>query len=136
MTDCLFCKIIRGEIPAAKVYEDEATFAFLDLKPVNPGHTLVIPKAHAAGIVDASDETLAAVMCTVKKIAPGILTAVGAEAFNLGVNEGAVAGQLVPHLHIHVMPRFPNDGHKLWHGTEASMEDRLALAEKIRTNLS
>lgn len=135
MTDCLFCKIIRSEIPAAKVYEDDATFAFLDLKPVNPGHTLVIPKAHAAGIIDAPDETLAAVMGTVKKIAPGILAAVGADAFNLGVNEGAVAGQLVPHLHIHIMPRFPNDGHNLWHGTEAPMEDRLALAEKIRTNL-
>lgn len=136
MADCLFCKIIAGEIPAAKVYEDEHTFAFLDIKPVNPGHTLVVPKAHAVGIADASDDALVAVMRAVKKIAPGILGAVGADGYNIGVNQGSVAGQLVMHLHVHVMPRFPNDGHKLWHGTEASTEDRLALAEKIRANLS
>ncbi len=136
MNDCLFCKIIRGEIPAAKVYEDEHTLAFLDIKPVNPGHTLVVPKTHAVGIADASDDALAAVVRVVKKIAPGILAAVGADGYNIGVNQGPIAGQLVMHLHVHVMPRFPNDGHKLWHGTEASTEDRLALAEKIRANLS
>lgn len=132
MADCLFCKIIAGEIPAAKIYEDELTFAFLDIKPVNPGHTLVVPKTHAVGIADASDDALAAVMRTVKRIAPHILAAVGTDGFDLGVNEGVVAGQLVPHLHFHLMPRFADDGLELWHGTEATIEDRLALAEKIR----
>ncbi len=136
MHDCLFCKIIRGEIPAAKVFEDDATFAFLDINPVNAGHTLVVPKAHCVGIVDCGEAELSAVMRTVKKIAPAILDGVGAEGYNLGVNQGSVAGQLVKHLHVHIMPRFPNDGHKLWHGRNATPEELAATAEKIRDRLS
>lgn len=136
MVDCLFCKIVAGGVPSQKVYEDDETFAFLDIKPVNPGHTLVVPKAHSAGIADATDETLAAVMRMVKKIAPGILTAVGSEGYNLGVNQGAVAGQVVMHLHVHIMPRFPDDGRALWHGRDASPEELAAVAEKIRKQVA
>ncbi len=136
MEGCLFCMIVAGSVPAQKVYEDGATVAFLDIKPVNPGHTLVVPKAHSVGIADASDEALAAVMRTVKKIAPGILAAVGSQGYNLGVNQGAVAGQLVMHLHFHLMPRFPTDGHALWHGTVRSPEELTAVAEKIRAALA
>ncbi len=135
MQDCLFCKIIAGEIPAAKVYEDDATLAFLDIVPVNPGHTLVVPKAHSTGIADAADDALAAVMRTVKNIAPGILAAVNSDGYNLGVNQGAVAGQLVGHLHVHLMPRFANDGRELWHGKDTSNDELAAIAEKIRSNL-
>lgn len=135
MDGCLFCRIVSGELPSQRVYEDAETLAFLDIKPVNPGHTLVIPKAHSVGIADATDEALAAVMRTVKRIAPGILAAVGSQGYNLGVNQGAVAGQLVMHLHVHVMPRFPTDGHALWHGTPRTPEELNAVAEKIRAEL-
>lgn len=135
MDDCLFCKIVAGDIPAEKVYEDDAVLAFLDIHPVNPGHVLVIPKAHSEGIVDASDEALAAVMRTVKRIVPGVLKAVAAEGYNVGVNQGKVAGQVIFHLHVHLMPRFPEDGHRLWHGKDTTPDELKSVAEKIRKHL-
>ncbi|MBI4599180.1 HIT family protein [Candidatus Uhrbacteria bacterium] len=130
MPDCLFCNIVRGEIPCHKVYEDERVLAFLDIQPVNPGHVLVIPKTHSANMVHMAPEDLHAVMDAVQKIAPALLRAVGFEGFNLGVNTGAAAGQVVFHTHFHVMPRRPGDGYELWHGTEAG--DLAAMAEKVR----
>jgi len=124
--DCIFCKIVRGEIPCAKVYEDNEVLAFLDINPVNPGHTLVITKEHFTNITDTPEEKLNTIMSAVKKLSGKIMTAVGASAFNLGVNNGEVAGQIVPHVHFHIMPRKENDGKKLWHGTpyrEGEMEE-------------
>lgn len=132
MNDCLFCKIIKGKIPSQKVYEDELTYAFLDITPVNPGHTLVAPKNHAVNILDAEENEICALAVTAKKIAPKIIKAVGAAAFNLAVNNGSAAGQVVPHLHFHIIPRFPNDGHKLWSGKHIGSDELAAIAEKIR----
>ena len=114
--DCLFCKIIAGEIPSQKVYEDEHTFAFLDIHPINRGHTLVIPKAHHANLYEVPKETFAQVMETVRMLAPKIKQAVGSEGINIGINNEAAAGQLVFHLHVHIIPRFTGDGHEHWHG--------------------
>lgn len=130
--DCLFCKIIAKELPADVVYEDDAVLAFLDIHPVNPGHTLVIPKTHSQDMADADDLDFVAVMRAVKKIAPAIVSAVGASAYNIGINQGAVAGQMVMHLHVHIMPRFPDDGRKLWHALDISAEERAAIGQKIR----
>jgi len=116
MDDCIFCKIIKGEMKSYKVYEDDKVFAFLDIMPINKGHVLVVPKKHYKNILDAPAEVLCQIIFVVKKIAPAILESVGADGFNLGINNGGIAGQVVDHLHIHLMPRFPNDGHKLWHG--------------------
>ena len=135
MPDCLFCKIIGKEIPSSIIYEDEKSLAFLDIRPVNPGHTLVVPKQHADNILACRAEDLHAVMDTVQKITPAILAAVSSPAMNLGVNTGSVAGQAVSHFHLHIMPRFEADGRDLWHGQEArpgALED---IAGKIRQSL-
>jgi histidine triad (HIT) family protein len=114
MTDCLFCKIIAGEIPSSKAYEDAHTYAFLDINPTNVGHTLVVPKEHYDNIFDISDEALAHVMSTVKKLSPAIQKAVGADAVNIMQNNGQAAGQIVFHSHTHIVPRFAEDGFRHW----------------------
>lgn len=116
MNDCLFCKIVAGATPSEKIYEDEDTFAFLDIHPINRGHTLVIPKAHYANIYEAPEEVFARLMHTVRFLAPKIKQAVGADGINIGINNDKAAGQLVFHLHVHIIPRFDEDGHAHWHG--------------------
>lgn len=135
MTDCLFCKIAAGEIPADKVYEDEEVLAFLDIKPVNPGHTLIVPKAHFNRLSELSDDLAAKLLLTAKKIAPAILAATGATDFNLTVNQGPQAGQVVEHFHWHLMPRLAGDGFALWSGRSYATGAGQVLAEKIRNNL-
>lgn len=132
MTDCIFCKIIKGEIPSQKLYEDAHTYAFLDITPVNSGHTLVVPKNHSVNILDADNKDICAIAETVHKIAPKIIKAVGAEAFNLAVNNGSAAGQVVPHLHFHIIPRFPDDGRGLWGGRHVGGDELAEVGEKIR----
>ena len=132
MSDCIFCKIIKGEIPSQKLYEDAQTYAFLDITPVNPGHALVVPKNHSVNILDAENKDICAITETVAKIAPKIIKAVGAGAFNLAVNNGSAAGQVVPHLHFHIIPRFPDDGRGLWGGKHVGSDELAEVAEKIR----
>lgn len=114
--DCLFCKLINGDLPSYKIYEDEHTFAFLDIHPINRGHTLVVPKEHHENIFDASMETFAHVMRTVYMLAPKVKQSVGAEGINIGINNDKAAGQIVYHLHVHIIPRWSDDGHAQWHG--------------------
>ncbi|MFA6429014.1 MAG: HIT family protein [Patescibacteria group bacterium] len=133
MSDCVFCKIITKEIPAAIVYEDEQVMAFLDMKPVNPGHVLVVPKTHVADLLSAQDAELEASIRVVQRVGKALVAGLGVRGFNLGVNTGAVAGQVVPHLHFHVMPRHEGDGLELWHGKPyASDEEKEKTAETIR----
>jgi len=112
--ECLFCKIIAGEIPSNKVYEDDQTFAFLDIAPCNPGHTLVIPKEHYINIEEVPEELLEKVITSVKKVGAMIKDSLGAEGYTVQVNNDPVAGQVIPHLHLHIIPRHENDGHRLW----------------------
>jgi histidine triad (HIT) family protein len=112
MDECIFCKIIKGEIPSYKVYEDEKTFAFLDINPINVGHTLVIPKNHVPRISAAEDEDLQALAMILKKVIKGLEDALGVDNLNVFVNQGEDAGQIVPHLHYHVAPRYAGDGVK------------------------
>ena len=109
MSECVFCKIMKGEIPCCKIYEDDKILAFLDIAPVNKGHMLVVPKKHFETLEDTDSETFKEIMLVAKKIAPVITKAVNAQGFNLGFNNKKAAGQLVPHLHIHIIPRFEND---------------------------
>ncbi len=117
MNDCLFCNIATGIIPSEKIYEDEDTFAFLDIHPINRGHTLVIPRAHYPNIYEVPDDIFAKVMHTVRLLAPKIKQAVSADGINIGINNDKAAGQLVPHIHAHIIPRFDDDGHAHWHGS-------------------
>lgn len=132
---CIFCKIISGELPSTKVYEDEDVLAFLDIHPVNPGHTLVITKKHFESIHDTPDELVAKMSITAKKVAGAIQKNLGAEGVNIGMNNGKAAGQIVFHSHIHVMPRYGNDSFKLWQGKSSNMEERQKIAEKIKLGI-
>jgi histidine triad (HIT) family protein len=136
MNDCLFCKIIRREIPSTVVYEDAETFAFLDIHPVNPGHTLVIPKVHAAGLLEATPEVAAALMVAVQKIARAVKVGMGVDGFNLEQNDGVVAGQAIPHLHVHIIPRRSDDGLKHWPGNVYAEGEAARVAQAIMDGLS
>lgn len=102
----MFCKIIAGEIPSHKVFENDHVFAFLDIGPVTKGHTLVIPKNHAENLTEGTKEDAVHLMEVVHEIAPMITERLGATAYNLGMNHGVDAGQDVFHTHIHLMPRY------------------------------
>ena len=135
MEDCIFCKIINREIPCSKVYENDKVMAFLDIAPVNKGHTLVVPKEHHKDLLDTPDNLLAETIKVIKKVAKAVMRATGAEGFNLGVNNGKAAGQVVMHLHFHIMPRFEDDGLKLWSGKKYEGKEEEETAEKIRSLL-
>jgi histidine triad (HIT) family protein len=107
--ECIFCKIIKGELPSVKVYENDKVIAFLDIRPINPGHTLVVPKEHFENLLDGGDEILKEIMLTVKKVAWAIVKAFDLKGFNVAQNNGEIAGQIVPHLHWHIVPRYPGD---------------------------
>ncbi len=114
MYDCIFCKIIKGELPCSKVYETNNVLAFLDIGPVNKGHTLVVPKKHFTNIFDIEQKDLDEVSNVVRKIAPAVKKAVNADGINVMSSNGEAAGQVVMHSHIHIIPRFKDDGLKLW----------------------
>ena len=135
MEECIFCRIINGEIPSSKVYENDKVIAFLDIAPVNKGHTLVVPKEHHKDIIDTPADILAEAMKVVKKVAKAVMKVTSATGFNLGVNNGKVAGQLVMHLHFHVMPRFQGDGLKHWPGKKYEQGEMEKTAKEISSLL-
>lgn len=135
MDTCLFCRIIAKELPASIVYEDEDMIGFLDIKPVNPGHTLVVPKKHSDGFHDADPGTLQKLIVVAQRIARGLVAAGICEAFNLEENNGAIAGQLVPHLHLHIVPRRAGDGLKHWPGTPYAEGEIDRVAATIRAQI-
>jgi len=132
--NCIFCKIVAGELPAAKVYEDNDTLAFLDIAPIVKGHTLVIPKHHCNPITDAPPDVLARTILVVRKIARAQVKALGADGLNVTQANGTVAGQVVPHIHFHVIPRFMQAGTpQQWRPQEyCSKEEMNDFAMKIR----
>ncbi len=110
MKDCIFCQIVRGEIPSQKIYEDESSYVFLDIHPLTEGHTMVIPKQHFQTIQEMPPALAGKVFETVSRITGKIERAIGASATTIGINNGRSAGQVVPHLHVHIVPRYENDG--------------------------
>ena len=110
MDDCVFCKMVAGEIPAVKVYEDEAVLAFLDIGPVSDGHTLVIPKEHFAKVHECSPEVLGQVGSCLGRIAGAVAEAMEADGYNVLCNNGRAASQVVEHVHFHIIPRRTGDG--------------------------
>jgi histidine triad (HIT) family protein len=131
--DCIFCKIVAGELPATKVHEDERTLAFMDIAPWTRGHTLVIPKAHAADLGEISEEDLAAVTSVARRIALRQRERLGAEGNNLVNSFGSVAWQTVFHFHMHVIPRYSGDGMRLpaSPGAGATEDDIKAAGEEL-----
>ncbi len=136
MADCIFCRIIRGELPCAKVYEDERVISFLDINPINAGHTLVLPKKHYATLFEISKDDLHACAVASQTIATAIRNAVKASGLNLLQNNHRAAGQLVDHIHFHLIPRFARDNFlSLWPGKPCSQEELGKILEKIKTEL-
>ncbi len=130
--DCIFCAIADGEIPCFKVYEDDAVLAYLDINPFAEGHTLVIPKAHFTGLIDAPDDVLAVLLARVKKVAAHLKEALPCDGFNILQNNGAAAGQTVPHIHFHIVPRRGGEGTIAFSGSKGDMDALAALAARIR----
>ena len=130
---CVFCKIVNRETPSRRVYEDENFIAFLDINPVNFGHTLIIPREHYENFSETPEDALVGMVRIAKKISPAIVEAMGAPAFNVSFNSGPEAGQSVPHVHMHVIPRHADDGHKSWHGRARYPEGEMGVtAKKIK----
>ncbi|MFH0846176.1 MAG: HIT family protein [Patescibacteria group bacterium] len=128
--DCLFCKIVAGEIPCHKIYEDAKFLAFLDISPVNKGHTLIIPKKHSRNILEMNETLLGEMMVLVKKISNNIKTQLKADGINIMSNNEAEAGQIIFHTHIHIIPRFKEDGFHHWSG-KAYTEGEIEETQKI-----
>jgi len=109
MKECVFCKIIAGEIPCDRIYEDNLVLAFLDIAPISLGHTLIIPKEHHNSSTTLSTQLAARIMDMAPKIGVALMRVTGCDGFNLMLSNGACAGQVVPHVHMHIIPRKPND---------------------------
>ena len=134
--DCLFCKIIAGEIPCFKLFEDDETLAFMDINPANEGHALVIPKEHAKDVYAVSDAAITATVKTAKKIAAAVDKTLNPDGLNLLQCNGPAAAQSVFHFHMHVLPRQEGDELKLNWGLKPGDMDAIGtLAERIRGNL-
>jgi histidine triad (HIT) family protein len=110
---CIFCKIVRGEVPSARVLETDQALVFLDINPLNPGHALIVPRAHHAHLGELPDDLAAQVGSLLPRVCQAVKAATGADGINVVVNIGAAAGQTIDHCHWHVIPRFAND-HLHW----------------------
>jgi histidine triad (HIT) family protein len=133
MPDCVFCMIRDGKIPSAKVYDDQRTLAFMDINPLSRGHCLVVPKAHAATLYEAEAEDLKAAIATAKKVAGAIRKALNPDGLNLLQANGAAAFQSVPHFHLHLIPRWTNDGKGFdWKEVPGNREEIMGTADRIR----
>ncbi|MAG38779.1 HIT family protein [Candidatus Woesearchaeota archaeon] len=131
MVDCIFCKIIKGDIPSTKVYEDDEFYSFLDISPVNKGHALVIPKHHCRNLLDFPKAEETDLMEFIKKVAKAVMKATDADGFNLGMNNEDAAGQVVFHAHFHIIPRFNDDNLGSWPSKKCSEEE----LEKVRDEI-
>ena len=133
MENCIFCKIIAGDIPSMRVYEDEDCIATLDISPASAGHTLVIPKTHHTDLTDGTDAALLGkLMMVAKTIGMRQKERLGAEGFNIVQNNGAAAGQTVPHLHIHVIPRYEAGPQRVvWKQTDPTTEQLREIHERL-----
>ena len=131
--DCVFCKIIAGELPANFVDEDERTVAFLDISPATPGHTLVVPRRHTRDLLEIDPDELSAVMRAAQRLAARIESRLGADGINLLNSCRSAAWQTVFHFHVHVIPRYEHDPLRLpWVPTSGDPEEIAAVAEKLR----
>ena len=131
--DCIFCKIVAGEIPSFKLFEDEATLAFMDINPASEGHALVIPKEHAPDLYSVSDDALARTAVTAKRVAAALARTLNPDGLNIVQCNGAAAAQSVMHFHVHVLPRAKDDGLAMNWGLKLGDIDAIGrLADRIR----
>ena len=136
--DCIFCMIIAGEIPAVKVLDEDLVLAFMDINPSSQGHMLVVPKKHTENLFEISDGDLAAVTNAVKRCAQAVKEALKAEGITILQLNGKASDQIVPHLHVHIMPRWENDGLSIsqWEMNPGNMQEIQDIARKVQEHLS
>ena len=137
-SDCIFCQIIAGQLPSTTVYEDPHTLAFLDIAPIVKGHTLVIPKTHHDPLLDTPGPILEQLILVVRKIARAMRTGLDAAGINITQANGPLAGQIVPHVHFHIIPRFNDDQHS-WatpQGEYDNDDDRRRFATRIQSAIT
>ena len=132
MENCIFCKIAAGEIPSNTIYEDDSFRVILDLGPATKGHALVLPKNHYADLFEIPEEVLADAAKVAKKVAGTMKEKLSCDGLNLVQNNGETAGQTVMHFHLHIIPRYKDDGqHILWKPTSPSAEELAAIKDTI-----
>ena len=136
--ECIFCKIIAGEIPAIKVLDEDLVLAFMDINPSSRGHLLVVPKQHIENIFEISEGDLAAVTSAVRRCAKAAKEALKAEGVTILQLNGRASDQIVPHLHVHIMPRWENDGLSVsqWEMKQGDMKEIQDIARKVQEHLS
>jgi len=136
MDECVFCKIAKGEIPSTKLFEDEKVLSFLDIAPAAKGHALVITKQHYKSLLDVPLEELKEMIFAVQKIGAAVVKATEAEGFNVLQSNGKEAGQIIPHVHFHIIPRKKGDNLDLsWEQGQLDKSELEALAELVKKNL-
>jgi histidine triad (HIT) family protein len=135
--DCIFCKIIDGEIPAVKVLDKDKVIAFMDINPASRGHMLIVPKKHIENIFEISEDDLSAVMNAVKRCAQAVRQALKAEGITVLQLNGKASDQIIPHLHVHIMPRWHNDRLSVsqWEIKEGDREELQEIARKVQDNV-
>ncbi|MDO8660487.1 MAG: HIT family protein [Candidatus Woesearchaeota archaeon] len=129
--DCVFCAIVQKKIPAEIVFEDADTLSFLTITPVHGGHTLVIPKQHYEDLFELPENLLAKLFVVGKRVAKAVMNSTKAEGINLEMNNKLAAGQMIFHAHLHIIPRFSNDGLRHWAHKEMSQQELTQMREKI-----
>lgn len=132
MSDCIFCKIANGEIPSNTIYEDQNYRVILDLGPATKGHALVLPKKHYTDLYEIPEDVAMGAMKVAKEVAAKMKSKLGCDGLNLVQNNGETAGQTVMHFHLHIIPRYENDGqHILWKPTSPTPEELVAIKDQI-----
>lgn len=131
MTECIFCRIVKGEIPCNKIGENDDFLCFLDIKPITEGHALIVPKRHFTDIMEFPPELDREYFAFAQEMAKRIIRAVDADGFNLGMNNGKAAGQVVMHQHTHIIPRFDGDGLSSWPSADVTPEELALLQKRI-----
>lgn len=136
MEDCIFCKIIKGEIPSYKLYEDELTYSFLDISPISDGHALVIPKYHGATLMDIPEKYQGAILKTSGKVARAIMDSLEPKGLNYMINQGTIAAQVVMHVHLHILPRYDGSELKIQVAKADNSEKKInKIKDRIISNL-
>ena len=133
--ECIFCKIIKNEIPSYKVYEDKNFLAILDIGPVNKGHVLVIPKKHIEDFFGLNENISKESIKIIQRVAKAVIKATKADGFNLMLNNKKAAGQLIDHVHFHIIPRFKKDGLKHWPQGKYKNNEAKEVLNKIKSFL-
>lgn len=136
--DCIFCKIVAGSIPSSRIYEDDKAIAFMDISPLNKGHLLVVPKEHFENIFEIGPDLYGHLMAVICRIAKAVKQVVAPEGMNIMQLNGKAGNQVVPHLHIHIVPRWSGDGLTItaWEPVMGDAEEISATGAKIKSKLS